>query len=80
MAVSRSRPCALAVRGDKRFRFGVRQVLNTLLGPEMEFDPHTSLLALIIEKVWLPNKCMWRKDRRNSAVGHDNGHLMQCFR
>ena len=71
---------ALAVRGDKRFRFGVRQVLNTLLGLEMEFDPHTIIAGVNHRERVAAEQVHVAERPWNSAVGHDNGHLMQCFR
>src|SRR5208283_374614 len=71
---------ALAVRGDKRFRFRVRQILDSLLRAEMEFDPHTRIVGIdhrervAAEQVHVAER-FW-----NAAVGHDNGHLMQRLR
>ncbi len=56
----------------------VGQVLDALLGAEVELDPDPLVgCALIRLKVWLPKPCMCRIALRNAAVAHDDGDLVQ---
>jgi hypothetical protein len=52
---------ALAVRGDEGSRLGVGAVRDPLLRAEVKLTQTRSFAAFIIEKVWLPKPCIWRK-------------------
>ena len=71
---------ALAVLADKRLGFSIRQVLNALLGAEMEFDPG-ALVCGVNEAVGVAAESMHVAETfRDAALAHDDRDLMQGFR
>jgi len=67
---------AFAILGDDRLGLRVGEVCDSLLGAEVNLTQIRSLAALIIEKVWLPKRCMLAEALRDTAIGHDDGDLM----
>jgi hypothetical protein len=71
---------ALAILPDKRLGFGIGQVLNALLGTEMEFDPG-ALVCGVNEAVGVAAESMHVAEAfGDAALAHDDRDLMQGFR
>lgn len=49
-----------AVLADEGFGSGIGEVLDALLGTEVEFDPATLVLRVDEAEVCEPKPCMWR--------------------
>ena len=70
---------ALAVLGNNRFRFLVGQVLDALLGAQVEFDPDTFILGIDHAEGVTAKAMHVAVGIGNTAVAHDDGDLMQRF-
>ncbi len=71
---------ALAVLADHGLGFGVRQVLDALLGTEMELGPD-ALVCNAEEAVGVTAEAVhMTKTLRNAAVAHGDRDLVQRFR
>src|SRR3984893_13018023 len=69
----------LAVLADKGLGFGIRQVLDALLGTKVEFDPDAFVCG-VEETVCVAAETMHVAETpRNTALAHDNRDLMQCL-
>src|SRR5882724_614224 len=68
-----------AILADEGLGFRVRQVLDALLGTEVEFDPD-ALVCGIEEAVRMAAEAVHVTEAlRNTALAHDNRDLMQSF-
>ena len=70
---------AFAIFGNDRFRFLVSQVLDALLGAQMEFDPDPFIFGIDHAEGVTAKTMHMAIGEGNAAVTHDNGHLVQCF-
>ncbi len=70
----------LAILADHGFRLGVRQVLDALLGPEVEFNPRPLVGGIDIAVGMAAEAMHVAETARDAAVAHDNGDLMQRLR
>ncbi|MPN01697.1 hypothetical protein SDC9_148908 [bioreactor metagenome] len=69
-----------AVAADDLRRLGIGQVLDALLGAEVELDPVT-LIGGVDEAEGMRTEAVHvAVSGRDAAVGHDDGHLVQGFR
>src|ERR1700693_758167 len=70
---------AFAILADEGLGFRVRQVLDALLGTEVEFDPD-ALVCGVDETVGVAAETMHMAETPgNTALAHDNRDLMQRF-
>src|SRR5690606_771797 len=68
---------AFAVAADQFCRFGVGQILDALLGPEMELHPEP-FATLVIKTVSMATETVHVAIAfRNAAIRHDHRHLME---
>ena len=68
---------ALAVLADQRLGFGIGQILDALLGPEVEFHPD-ALIVRVDEAVGVAAETVHVTEAfRNAALAHDDRDLVQ---
>ena len=70
-------PVAFAVVGDQGRGLGVGEVLDALLGAEVELDPEPLVGGVDQVKVWLPKHVHVAEALRDAAVAHHDGDLVQ---
>ena len=70
---------ALAVAGDQLGGLGVRQVLDTLLGAEVELDPHALVSRVIHREGVLAVEVHVAEAVGDAAVGHDDRGLVEAL-
>ncbi len=70
---------AFAILADEGFGLGVGQVLNALLGAEVELDPD-ALIFRVDEAVGVAAETVHVTEApRNTTIAHDNRNLVQRF-
>ena len=70
---------ALPAFADNGFGFGVGEVLDSLLGLQVELDPGAFVLGIDETEGVAAIAVHMPVRRRNAAVAHGDGHLMQGF-
>ena len=70
---------AFTILGDDGFGFGVGQVFDALLRPEMEFHPEAFVVRVDEAECVAAESVHMTVRIRNTARAHGDGDLMQCF-
>ena len=70
---------AFTILGDNGFGFGVGQVFDALLRPEMEFHPEAFVVRVDEAECVAAESVHVAVARRNAAIAHDDRYLMQRF-
>ena len=68
---------AFAVLGNESFGFLIGEILDSLLGPEMEFNPDAFVRRVDHRKGVAAEEVHIPEALRDAAVGHDDRHLVQ---